>query len=111
MNRTQWQQVRRMQKFRDVLSRWEARQLSGLEAAEILGMSDRTFRDLANQVGGNERNVAWTLQLALLAPDIVAAIIDGTHPHDLTATTLIKARNLSIEWTEQRQQFGFTEPI
>jgi transposase len=33
-----------MQKFRDVLSRWEASKLSGLEAAELLGMSERTFR-------------------------------------------------------------------
>ncbi len=44
MNRTHWLQERRMQKFRDVLSRWEAKSLSALEAAEILGMSERTFR-------------------------------------------------------------------
>ena len=33
-----------MKKFRDVLSRWEAKKLSALEAAELLGMSERTFR-------------------------------------------------------------------
>jgi transposase len=33
-----------MQKFRDVLSRWERRELSMLEAAELLGMSERHFR-------------------------------------------------------------------
>jgi transposase len=33
-----------MQKFRDVLSRWERRELSALEAGEILGMSERQFR-------------------------------------------------------------------
>ena len=44
MNRTTWLQDRRMQKFRDVLSRWEARSLSALEAAEILGCSERQFR-------------------------------------------------------------------
>ena len=44
MNRTRWLQDRRMQKFRDVLSRWEARSLSALEAAEILGCSERQFR-------------------------------------------------------------------
>jgi transposase len=31
-------------KLRDVLSRWEADELSQLEAAELLGMSERTFR-------------------------------------------------------------------
>jgi transposase len=44
MNRTTWLQDRRMQKFRDVLSRWERRELSGLEAGEILGCSERQFR-------------------------------------------------------------------
>lgn len=33
-----------MQKFRDVLSRWERRELSGVEAGELLGMSERQFR-------------------------------------------------------------------
>jgi len=44
MNRTTWLQDRRMQKFRDVLSRWERKELSALEAGEILGMSERQFR-------------------------------------------------------------------
>lgn len=44
MNRTTWLQDRRMQKFRDVLSRWERRELSALEAGELLGMSERQFR-------------------------------------------------------------------
>ena len=33
-----------MKKFRDVLSRWERRELSQLEAAELLGRSERQFR-------------------------------------------------------------------
>jgi transposase len=33
-----------MQKFRDVLSRWERKELSALEAGEILGVSERQFR-------------------------------------------------------------------
>src|ERR1700674_1093620 len=44
MNRAAWLQDRRMQKFRDVLSRWERKELSVLEAGEILGMSERQFR-------------------------------------------------------------------
>lgn len=44
MNRAQWHQDRRMQKFRDVLSRWERRELSGIEAGELLGCSERQFR-------------------------------------------------------------------
>jgi transposase len=44
MNRATWLQGRRMQKFRDVLSRWQAGGLSMMEAGELLGMSERQFR-------------------------------------------------------------------
>ena len=44
MNRAAWLQDRRMQKFRDVLSRWEGKELSAMEAGEILGCSERQFR-------------------------------------------------------------------
>src|ERR1700675_1665333 len=44
MNRAAWLQDRRMQKFRDVLSRLEAGELSMMEAGELLGMSERQFR-------------------------------------------------------------------
>jgi transposase len=44
MKRAAWLQDRRMQKFRDVLSRWERGDLSMMDAGELLGMSERQFR-------------------------------------------------------------------
>ena len=44
MKRAALLQERRMQKFRDVLSRWEAGGLSLMDAAELLGISERQFR-------------------------------------------------------------------
>ena len=44
MRRTEALQGVRMIKFVSVLSRYEAAELSQLEAAELLGMSERTFR-------------------------------------------------------------------
>jgi transposase len=44
MNRATWLQGHRMQKFVDVLGRWEAGELSMMEAGELLGMSARQFR-------------------------------------------------------------------
>jgi transposase len=44
MNRATWLQDRRMQKFDEVFHRWERKELSGAEAGEILGMSERQFR-------------------------------------------------------------------
>src|SRR6476620_2101741 len=49
MNRTTWLQDRRMQKFRDVLTRWERGSLSMMEAGELLGMSERQFRRYRNR--------------------------------------------------------------
>jgi hypothetical protein len=43
MNRAAWLQDRRMQKFRNVLSRWEAGELSMIEAGELLGVSEWQF--------------------------------------------------------------------
>src|SRR6202166_386815 len=44
MNRTAWLQGRRLQKFRVVVSRWEAGVLSMKDAGELLGVSERQFR-------------------------------------------------------------------
>lgn len=44
MGRTTWLQDHRMEKFESVLSRFRRRELSGADAAELLGMSERTFR-------------------------------------------------------------------
>ena len=44
MSRTGWLQARRMEKFEDVLGRFDAKRLSAMDAAELLGMSERTFR-------------------------------------------------------------------
>ena len=44
MRRTEVLQGLRRMKFEDIWGRWQGRQLSQAEAAEILGMSERTFR-------------------------------------------------------------------
>ena len=49
MRRSEVLQGLRMLKLRDVLSRWDAEELSQLEAAELLGMHERTFRRWARR--------------------------------------------------------------
>lgn len=49
MRRTEQLQGLRMLKLRDVLGRWDAAELSQLEAAELLGMSERTLRRWARR--------------------------------------------------------------
>ena len=50
------------------------------------------------------------LRLPSLAPDIVAAIINGKHPPQLSAKRLMRlALRLPTDWAEQRKLLGFAE--
>jgi transposase len=53
MRRTEQRQGLRMLKLRDVLSHWDSGRLSQLEAAELLGMSERTFRRWTRRFEGD----------------------------------------------------------
>jgi hypothetical protein len=60
---------------------------------------------IATQTGLNARYVGRVLECALLAPDIVEAILDGRQPPDLTFEKLTK--HVPLSWVEQREQLGF----
>jgi site-specific DNA recombinase len=61
-----------------------------------------TFAQIARREGKVERHVRLLAPLAFLSPRIVAAIIDGTAPANLTATSL--ARALPYSWAEQERR-------
>jgi hypothetical protein len=76
------------------------------------------FEDLASGRAGSvaeiaeaeavgDRYVGRLIPLAFLAPDIVARILSGTQPVDLTTENLTKRINLPLAWTEQRTLLGF----
>ena len=46
-------------------------------------------------------------RLAYLAPDVIAAILDGVQPSSLSARRLLRISNLPLDWNEQRQLLGF----
>lgn len=55
----------------------------------------------------SERSVRSTLSLALLAPDIVEAAIDGRLPRFLTVTQMADfPANWPANWQEQRKALG-----
>ena len=56
MRRAEVLQGLRRMKFEDICGRWQERRLSQTEAAEILGMSERTFRRwrVRHRAGGLE---------------------------------------------------------
>jgi DNA invertase Pin-like site-specific DNA recombinase len=46
-------------------------------------------------------------RLALLAPDIISAILNGKHPPELTTRRLLDNTRLPLDWNEQRRNLGF----
>ena len=62
-----------------------------------------SVRELALAVGVDNSYVARLLRLALLAPDIVEAILDGTEPSGLSLEVLYR---VPAGWEEQRRLVG-----
>jgi len=60
---------------------------------------------LAEKMGVDGRYAARLLDLTLLAPDIVEALLNGTEPDGLSLEKLYRA---PMEWGEQRRVLGFT---
>jgi hypothetical protein len=77
MNRATWLQDRRMLKFRDVLSRWERRELSMLEAGELLGMSERQFRRYRDRFEEEGEAGLTDRRLGKPSPKRIAAVETG----------------------------------
>ena len=67
--------------------RWRFR----LEAREFA-----TVRELAQAEKVNETYISRALRLTLLAPDMVEAILDGTHPEGMTLPRLMEG--VTVEW-------------
>ena len=63
-----------------------------------------SFAEIAARQAQGERYIRLLAPLAFLSPRIIAAIVDGTAPADLTVTGLAKA--LPYSWAEQERRIG-----
>ena len=67
-----------------------------------------SMAEIGKREGVPKNYVSWLIRLAFLAPEIVEAIIQGNHPPDLTAQTLITRRvDLPLEWRAQKIALQF----
>ena len=71
----------------------------------VCGISP-SIRAVARKHGVDERQVRRHLPLALLAPDIIEAILEGRAPATLTVHQLY--RKLPVDWREQRHVLAFS---
>jgi hypothetical protein len=60
-----------------------------------------SFAEIAEREAQGERHIRLLAPLAFLSPRIIAAIVDGTAPADLTVTGLAKA--LPYSWPSRRR--------
>ena len=91
MSRTTLLQERRMQTFQDVLGHWQARRLSALEAAELLGMSERSFRRYRRRHEDDGLDGLFDRRLDKASPRRV--------PCDQVAWVLEQYRSRHVGWT------------
>ena len=69
-----------------------------------------TVPAIANQERLSTGYLSRLLRLPSLAPDIIAAFVNGKHPPQLTARRLMRlALQISVDRTEQRKLLGFHE--
>ena len=69
---------------------------------------DLTLQQIGKAEDVSPSYVTRLLRLSYLAPDIVAAIIDGHQPLELTANKLMGDTRLPLEWPAQRALLGFS---
>lgn len=55
----------------------------------------------------SKRYMYQLVRLSYLAPDIIAAIINGTQPPELTGRQIMRKNNIPLDWDSQRVMFGF----
>jgi len=67
----------------------------------------RSIKELTEREGLTGSYITRVMRLSFLAPDIVAAIVEGLQPADLTARTLLRGIDLPVSWEEQRTAFRF----
>ncbi len=73
-------------------------------AAQDLVLTDKSNQALSDY---SRRYLGQLVRISWLAPDIIAAIMDGTQPVDLTGRKLTRANAIPLDWPSQRKMFGF----
>jgi DNA invertase Pin-like site-specific DNA recombinase len=69
--------------------------------ARVLEEPTLTLQEIATEEGVSSSYATRLLRLAFLAPNIVAAILNGRHPPQLTANRLMDDTRLPLDWTAQ----------
>jgi hypothetical protein len=72
----------------------------------MLSNRSKSIAQLAREKNLGSKHFARLMRLNYLAPDIQAAIMDGSQPAHLNSRTLVFS-SLPLDWEQQRRLFGF----
>ena len=75
--------------------------------ARLFETGSPTLKDLAREENITASYASRIVRLTFLAPDIVAAILAGKQPPELTANKLMADTRLPLDWRGQRTALGF----
>ena len=90
----------------DALSPIQKAVLQGIRFSEMMETGQASsLTDLAKKEGMERTFLYHSLELVNLAPDIIGAILKGTHPDTLTLKVL--RRGIPVNWADQRELYGF----
>jgi hypothetical protein len=78
---------------------------------QILHDRSLTLEEIAKSHGFVPSYATRLFRLTMLAPDIIAALLGGRQPPDLTARKLMDDTRLPLDWNEQRRTLGFAQPL
>ena len=76
---------------------------------QLLHDRSLTLDEIAKSHGFVPSYATRLFRLTLLAPDIVAALLGGRQPPELTARKLMDDTRLPLDWNEQRRALGFVQ--
>ena len=75
---------------------------------QLLSGSDDSIEAMSKRLGLPKGYLTSHVRLTWLAPDIVAGLLKGQHPVELTKAQLLsKSRDLPSDWSQQREFLGF----
>ena len=75
---------------------------------ELLSGAVESASDIGDRDGISRPYVSRLIDLSFLAPDIIAAIANGTAPADLSSERLQSIDALPLGWASQRAVLGFS---
>ncbi len=78
-------------------------------AMRLISGRAKTVKEIAEAEEVTSTYVSRLVNVGLLAPDLIQAIVRGEQPPTVTAHSLANIGTIPLDWNEQRRLLGFTE--